>query len=133
MSITITEFQERVYSHLLIIPRGSITSYATLARTLNTSPRAIGGALRNNPYAPTVPCHRVIAASGYVGGFKGDWEKAPSGINQTMKLQMLKEEGVNFDKDGKLIEREGVWYDGPWEERRNQGAKELKRIRANWK
>jgi methylated-DNA-[protein]-cysteine S-methyltransferase len=133
MSITITEFQERVYSHLLTIPRGSITSYATLARTLNTSPRAVGGALRNNPYAPTVPCHRVIAASGYVGGFKGDWEKAPSGINQTMKLQILKEEGVNFDKDGKLIERGGVWYDGPWEEWKNQGAKELKRIRANWK
>lgn len=53
-----------------------------------------------------------------MGGFKGDWEKAPSGVNQTMKLKLLKEEGVEFDEQGKLIqlrEREGgVWFNGPW-------------------
>jgi methylated-DNA-[protein]-cysteine S-methyltransferase len=85
---------------------------------LNTAPRAIGGACRENPWAPDVPCHRVVAANGYVGGFKGDWEKAPSGVNQTMKLQLLKEEGVTFDSRGRLIERTdqdgGVWFDGPW-------------------
>ena len=85
---------------------------------LNTAPRAIGGACREKPWAPDVPCHRVIAANGYVGGFKGDWEKAPSGVNQTMKLQLLKGEGMTFDSRGRLIERTdrdgGVWFDGPW-------------------
>jgi methylated-DNA-[protein]-cysteine S-methyltransferase len=110
--------QQRVYALLVQIPAGKITSYATLAKVLNTSPRAIGGALRNNPFAPEVPCHRVIAADGYVGGFKGDWEKAPSGINQTMKLELLKGEGVEFDGQGKLLTGGGkggaAWYEGPW-------------------
>jgi methylated-DNA-[protein]-cysteine S-methyltransferase len=82
---------------------------------LNSSPRAVGGALRCNPFAPEVPCHRVIASDGFVGGFKGDWEKAPSGINQTMKLTLLKEEGVNFSNGGKLIVTDDVWFDGPWD------------------
>ncbi|KAK5305108.1 hypothetical protein LTR99_004174 [Exophiala xenobiotica] len=104
MAVTeITQFQEKVYTHLLLIPPGRVTSYAALARTLCTSPRAIGGALRNNPYAPDVPCHRVIASDGFVGGFMGDWQKAPSGINQTKKLRLLAEEGVHFDTEGKLI------------------------------
>ena len=110
--------QQRVYALLVQIPAGKITSYATLAKVLNTSPRAIGGALRNNPFAPEVPCHRVIAADGYVGGFKGDWEKAPSGINQAMKLELLKGEGVEFDGQGRLLTGGGkggtAWYEGPW-------------------
>ncbi|THY99635.1 hypothetical protein D6C92_02228 [Aureobasidium pullulans] len=56
---------ERVYTHLLLIPSGRITSYAILASQLHSSPRAVGGALRRNPYAPMVPCHRVIAANGF--------------------------------------------------------------------
>lgn len=91
-----------------------MTSYAILAKQLSTSPRAIGGALRNNPLAPRVPCHRVIAANGFVGGFLGDWQKAPSGVNQTKKLELLEEEGVFFTQEGHLIAREGVWFDGPW-------------------
>ncbi len=70
--------------------------------------------MRVNPFAPEVPCHRVIASDGFVGGFKGDWEKAPSGINQTEKLRLLKEEGVEFTPEGKLVVRDGVWFDGPW-------------------
>ncbi|KIW10001.1 hypothetical protein PV08_11777 [Exophiala spinifera] len=101
--MAITEFQERVYTSLLAIPRGKVCSYATLAKSLSTSPRAVGGALRNNPYAPEVPCHRVIASDGYVGGFMGDWQKAPSSINQTKKLDLLAEEGVYFDGQGRLV------------------------------
>ncbi|KIX05498.1 uncharacterized protein Z518_06370 [Rhinocladiella mackenziei CBS 650.93] len=110
----VTEFQEKVYTHLLAIPAGQVTTYGQLAKVLSSSPRAVGGALRNNPFAPEVPCHRVIASDGYVGGFKGDWEKAPSGINQGIKLQLLKEEGVEFTTDGKLIAKDGVWFEGPW-------------------
>ena len=116
--ILISDLGQRVYALLVQIPRGRIASYATLARTLQTSPRAVGGALRMNPFTPEVPCHRVIAADGFVGGFKGDWEKAPSGVNQTEKLRLLKEEGVGFDEAGKVKEKnekeEGVWFDGPW-------------------
>ncbi|KAI5240375.1 hypothetical protein E4T42_08396 [Aureobasidium subglaciale] len=110
----VTAFQERVYTHLLCIPAGAVTSYAILARQLSSSPRAVGGALRKNPYAPKVPCHRVMAANGFVGGFMGDWQKAPSGINQSKKLDLLKAEGVDFTPEGKLIEKEHVWFKGPW-------------------
>lgn len=112
--MAVTEFQERVYAHLKQIPPGQITTYGTLAKALSSSPRAVGGALRNNPFAPEVPCHRVIASDGYVGGFKGDWKKAPSGINQALKLKLLKEEGVDFTPEGKLIDKPGVWFQGPW-------------------
>lgn len=95
------------------VPAGRVSTYAAIAKALSSSPRAVGGALRNNPYAPEVPCHRVIASDGYVGGFKGDWEKAPSGINQTMKLRLLKEEGVEFTKEGRLVGK-NAWFDGPW-------------------
>ena len=64
-----------------------------------------------------MPCHRVIASDGFIGGFKGDWEKAPSGVNQTLKLKLLRGEGVDFTKEGKLVVREGVWFDGPWDGR----------------
>ena len=75
-----------------------------------------------NPFAPEVPCHRVIASDGFVGGFKGDWENAPSGVNQTLKLKLLKDEGVEFTNDGKLIVREGVWFHGPWDVREAKGT-----------
>jgi len=49
-----------------------------------------------------------------VGGFLGDWQKAPSGINQKKKLELLEEEGVLFTPEGCLITREGIWFEGPW-------------------
>lgn len=64
MSKKVTEFQTRVYALLQQIPEGKITSYAAMAKALDSSPRAVGGALRNNPFAPEVPCHRCIASTG---------------------------------------------------------------------
>ncbi len=60
----VTEYQERVYAALQQIPEGRITTYAALSKALNSSPRAVGGALRNNPFAPEIPCHRCIASTG---------------------------------------------------------------------
>jgi methylated-DNA-[protein]-cysteine S-methyltransferase len=60
----VTAFQERVYALLQQIPEGKVATYATMAKALNSSPRAVGGALRNNPFAPEVPCHRVLASTG---------------------------------------------------------------------
>jgi methylated-DNA-[protein]-cysteine S-methyltransferase len=60
----VTAFQERVYTLLKQIPSGRVTTYAAMARALGSSPRAVGGALRVNPFAPEVPCHRCIASTG---------------------------------------------------------------------
>ncbi|KAF2149109.1 DNA binding methylated-DNA--cysteine S-methyltransferase [Myriangium duriaei CBS 260.36] len=106
---SITEFQERVYAYLSQVPEGKVTTYNALARALKSSPRAVGGALRRNPYAPIVPCHRCIAATGYVGGFLGDWHDAPSGQNQSRKLELLRGEGVEFDTRGYLVDKERRW------------------------
>lgn len=45
----------------------------------------------------------------FVGGFKGDWEAAPSGQNQQSKLQLLKDEGVEFTAEGFLIDKSQLW------------------------
>jgi methylated-DNA-[protein]-cysteine S-methyltransferase len=60
----VTKYQERVYTALQQIPSGRITSYNAIAKALNSSPRAVGGALRVNPFAPEIPCHRCIASTG---------------------------------------------------------------------
>src|SRR5690349_10764321 len=69
---TVTDFQERVYTLLTQIPEGRVTTYGALARALNSSPRAVGNALRNNPFAPLVPCHRCVNAKGYINGYDGE-------------------------------------------------------------
>ncbi|KAF1958852.1 DNA binding methylated-DNA--cysteine S-methyltransferase [Byssothecium circinans] len=107
----VTDFQAKVYGLLLQIPSGKVSTYAAMAKALGSSPRAVGGALRNNPFAPEVPCHRVLASTGFIGGFKGDWEKVPSGVNQEEKKRLLGEEGVEFDGNGFLLDK-GCWWDG---------------------
>ncbi|KAK6524941.1 hypothetical protein TWF281_011831 [Arthrobotrys megalospora] len=105
----VTDYQKKVYALLLQIPPGKISTYAHLSAALSSSPRAVGNALRRNPYAPDVPCHRVIATTGYIGGFKGDWNDAPSGINIELKMELLKDEGVTFDKNGFIEEKGRIW------------------------
>lgn len=60
----VTKYQERVYTALQQIPEGRVTTYGAIAKALNSSPRAVGGALRANPFCPVVPCHRCIASTG---------------------------------------------------------------------
>jgi len=86
-----TPFQERVYAKLRDVPRGRVTTYGALARVLKTSARAIGQAMRRNPYAPEVPCHRVVAADGSIGGFGGK----TSGKKIREKAFLLKRERIN--------------------------------------
>lgn len=62
--VTVTKYQERVYAALQQIPKGRITTYGAMSKALNSSPRAVGGALRVNPFAPEIPCHRCIASTG---------------------------------------------------------------------
>jgi len=60
-----TPFERKVYEVLTkTVKRGEVITYGELARRLNTSPRAVGGAMMRNPYSIVVPCHRVVASDG---------------------------------------------------------------------
>lgn len=74
-SKNITEFQRRVYLELLNVPKGQTITYGELANRIGCrSAQAIGQALKRNPFAPDVPCHRVIAKDGSLCGFYGKRE-----------------------------------------------------------
>ncbi|NHN27774.1 methylated-DNA--[protein]-cysteine S-methyltransferase [Flavobacterium jejuense] len=66
-----TDFQLKVWQTLLRIPFGQLTTYGTIAHTLENpnASRAVGTAIGNNPVAFLIPCHRVIQATGLVGGY----------------------------------------------------------------
>ncbi len=64
-------FQKRVWAALCDIPAGETRSYADVARVLGSVPRAVGGANGANPIPLFIPCHRVIAADGSLGGYSG--------------------------------------------------------------
>lgn len=67
-----TPLAKQTYALLKKVPRGRVTTYKALAEALGTrSYRAIGQFMRTNPHAPMVPCHRVVAADGTIGGFMG--------------------------------------------------------------
>lgn len=66
-----TSFQKKVWKILLTIPRGEVRSYSWVARKIGLprSARAVGNALNKNPFAPAVPCHRVVRKDGSLGGY----------------------------------------------------------------
>ncbi len=68
-----TPFQERAWSRLRKIPAGRTVSYAELARSIGrpSAVRAVGGANGRNPVSIVIPCHRVIASDGTLGGYGG--------------------------------------------------------------
>lgn len=81
-----SDFQQRVWSALRAIPRGETRSYGALAKTLNSSARAVGRANATNPICLIVPCHRVIGADGSLTGFA---------FGEAIKRRLLALEGVN--------------------------------------
>jgi O-6-methylguanine DNA methyltransferase len=96
-------FDEKIWKVMERIPKGRVTTYSQIAKKLDTKAyRAVGNACRRNPYAPRVPCHRVVRSDGTVGGFGGK----TSGKTVEQKIQMLKKENVevrnrkiaNFEK-----------------------------------
>jgi len=102
----VTAFQRRVLEALLEVPRGRVTTYGRLARRIGCrSPRAVGQALGENPFAPAVPCHRVISASLRLGGFG----HSTTSENLDRKRHLLQAEGVVFGADGKLADRARLW------------------------
>jgi methylated-DNA-[protein]-cysteine S-methyltransferase len=88
-------FHQRVYALARAIPRGATLTYGEVATQLGDpgAARAVGQALGANPFAPVVPCHRVLAAGGKAGGFS-----ATGGVRT--KLQLLLIEGATFGSPG---------------------------------
>lgn len=84
-----TPFQRSVWHELSEIPLGETRTYGDIANKLNSSPRAVGNACRNNPIQIIIPCHRVISAKG-IGGYAGETE----GRQLNIKRWLLKHEGV---------------------------------------
>jgi len=86
-------FNEKCYKVLRKVPKGKVTTYGEIARALESKGyRAVGNAMNKNPYAPEVPCHRVVGSDGSMTGFA-------SGIDK--KVKILKAEGVEVE-NGKI-------------------------------
>ena len=95
-------FAGKVYAKLQEVPAGRVTTYRELSKAVgNSSSQAVGQVLRRNPYAPEVPCHRVVKSDGSIGGFQGCVEGDP--VDE--KIRLLQEEGVEIE-DGKVKEFE---------------------------
>ena len=89
-----TVFQRSVWEALCRIPFGGTRSYGQLALELGKphASRAIGQANARNPLPIVVPCHRVVAADGGLGGYLGDWEE---GRGTAIKRWLLAHEGAS--------------------------------------
>ena len=73
MKLIGTEFQLKVWAYLRKIPRGSVRTYSQVAKDIGKplAIRAVANAIGKNPYAPKIPCHRVIRSDGSLGGYSG--------------------------------------------------------------
>ena len=97
-----TSFQSLCYEALKKVPPGSVISYGGLAEMIGrpNAHRAVGSAMNKNPFAPIVPCHRVVKSNGELGGFSGD-------IN--LKIKRLQEEGIKVSNN-KIVNFQSVLF-----------------------
>ena len=86
-----TKFQLKVWNYLKTIPKGTVKTYKQVAIAIKSpkSARAVANACGKNPYAPQIPCHRVILSDGRLGGYSGR-----GGIKT--KVRLLRSEKVNI-------------------------------------
>jgi methylated-DNA-[protein]-cysteine S-methyltransferase len=97
-----TAFEARVYAVARGIPAGSVATYGAVAAACDCgSARAAGRALAKNPFAPEVPCHRVVRSDGELGGFFG--KKLGTGLEA--KRRLLESEGIVFEENGRVAGR----------------------------
>lgn len=88
-------FSEKVWTLTARIPAGRVVTYRQIAEALHSvACRAVGQALHNNPYAPAVPCHRVVGSDGRLTGYAG---------GLAAKERMLNSEGVPC-KAGRVVD-----------------------------
>jgi len=91
MKLVGTKFQLKVWSYLRKIPRGRVKTYSQVAKAIRRplAVRAVANAIGKNPYAPKIPCHRVIRSDGSLGGYSGK-----GGIKT--KRFLLQKEGISL-------------------------------------
>jgi len=88
-------FNRSCYQKVVLIPKGMISTYAEIAKSLHSKAyRAVGNAMANNPHFISVPCHRIIRSDGLLGGYI-------LGINK--KIQLLEKEGISI-KENKVVD-----------------------------
>ena len=94
---TRSEWDRRVLEGVRQIPYGAVTSYGRLARLIGSpgAARAVGGAVARNPIGLLIPCHRVIAGDGGIGGYGGDWWGTRD-EHLAVKRQLLAIEGTTL-------------------------------------
>lgn len=91
----LTQFQLICYKLLKRVPSGKVTTYKALAKAMGTKAyRAVGNAMKLNPFAPEVPCHRVVKSDGRVGNYSAEGR-----IKR--KIELLRNEGIKI-KEGKI-------------------------------
>ncbi len=98
-----TLFQQKCYRALKDkIPAGKVITYAGLAKLINhpNDYRAVGSAMNKNPFAPEVPCHRVVKSNGDLGYFSE---------NIKIKIKRLQKEGVEV-VNNKIVDFENITY-----------------------
>lgn len=101
-----TAFSEKIYDLLKQIPKGKVTTYKIIAEKLDSKAyQAIGQALKRNPNAPEVPCHRVVRTNGSIGGYSG----STSSQVTAKKIHLLSLEGVKV-KDNQIIDLDEILF-----------------------
>ena len=95
-----SEFEKSVWEVLKKIPKGQVVSYLDIAKAIGrpNASRAVGSAVGKNPFAPKVPCHRVVKSDGSLGGYSGK-----GGVRG--KTSLLEKEGIEVKK-GKIVDFE---------------------------
>ena len=85
-------FNEKVWSVTVKVPKGKVSTYSEIARYMDCKAyRAVGQALSRNPFAPDIPCHRIVSSDGSLTGYSSD-----SGLEE--KEQLLMGEGVTVQR-----------------------------------
>jgi len=97
-----TSFQSQCYKALKKVPPGKVITYGGLAEMIGRpkAHRAVGSAMNKNPFAPKVPCHRVVKSNGDLGGFS---------IDIKVKIKRLQEEGVMVSNN-KIIDFQSILF-----------------------
>ncbi len=96
-----TKHQEKVWKAMMAIPYGETVTYGELAKNIGSAAQAVGTACGRNPLPVLVPCHRVIASAGKLGGYSGD-----GGLYTKRALLVI--EGALSVEEGKTLEAQGA-------------------------
>jgi O-6-methylguanine DNA methyltransferase len=88
----LSAYTKKVLETTSLIPTGYVTSYGSIAKTVGGSPRAVGRVMASNPFAPIVPCHRVVNSDFTLGGYGG-------GLNTKLELLTREKRGYKSPRE----------------------------------